>query len=100
MVMDKFDEQLKLAVTDMPQFDVPESLTQSILSSVAQEEGSRRGLLADFGWAVCGACVLLALLYLDSAESVDGLISWCVGGAGVVMIQVLLIISRQVATSR
>lgn len=62
----------------MPQFDVSESLTQNILSSIANEEiqGQR-----NWSWLMYGAVFVAMwfLLIVDDAESIWGMGSWLFG---------------------
>lgn len=63
----------------MPQFDVAENLTQSILSEVQKEESARRNPLSLvlYSLAVLGGVYLFVLV--DPYETLWGLASWIVG---------------------
>jgi predicted anti-sigma-YlaC factor YlaD len=81
-------------LTDMarllPQFDVSERLTQSILSQVAVVENSRQQQLS---WIVYAAAVILFLyvmLFVDAFESVWGIGSWIVGLGTMIGLKLLI----------
>lgn len=83
-------EELVDMTRSLPQFDVSERLTQSILSQVAVEEKSRQQQL---GWIVYAAAVVLFLyvmLFVDAFESVWGVGSWVVGLATMIGLKLLI----------
>lgn len=83
-------EELVDMTRSLPQFDVSERLTQSILSQVAVAEKSRQQQL---GWVVYAAAVVLFLyvmLFVDAFESVWGVGSWVVGLATMIGLKLLI----------
>ncbi len=74
----------------LPQFDVSEGLTQSIMRSVEQEDKAKQYRLS---WLVYGAAISLffyVTLFVDGYESVWGLGSWVVGLATMVVLKLLI----------
>lgn len=81
------DEELQAAASKIVQFDVPESVTQNILKSVATEPTKQ-----SFGlWIFLAAVAVSAFFLRETAESTSGMISWSIGL--VVMYAVSLLIS-------
>src|SRR5947208_14362224 len=75
-----FDESLSSAARSMPEFDVPEKLTQNILNSVQAEQtkpqsGIQISIIAALAVMACAALVW------NSFDSVPGWGSWFVGVA-------------------
>ena len=74
----------------LPQFDVSERLTQSILTQVAAVEKSRQQQL---GWIVYATAVVLfvyVMLFVDAFESVWGIGSWMLGLATMIGLKLLV----------
>lgn len=63
----------------LPQFDVSERLTQSILAQVAVVESSKQQQLSWIVYAAAVALFLYVMLFVDAFESVWGIGSWIVG---------------------
>jgi predicted anti-sigma-YlaC factor YlaD len=65
---------------DIPQFDVPEAVTQRILQAVASET-TRPFLSGDYAlWISAAIVALLAIFVLsDTVENLEGLASWSLG---------------------
>ncbi|MDZ4833130.1 MAG: hypothetical protein SGJ27_04945 [Candidatus Melainabacteria bacterium] len=74
----------------LPQFDVSESLTQSILRGVEQEDRVKQHRLA---WVVYGSALslfLYVLLFGDAYESVWGIGSWIVGLGTMIVLKMIV----------
>lgn len=73
----------------LPQFDVPEALTQRILASinVKQEPAALSGQMIVMALVVIASVIWLAA---DSVETALGLISWIIGFAGVALLKLLI----------
>ncbi|HEY9784068.1 MAG TPA: hypothetical protein V6D17_01615 [Candidatus Obscuribacterales bacterium] len=69
-------EDLIAKVSSMPQFDVPEAVTQRIMQSV-NAQPAYGDHLARVLFFVVGA--LVAFLVFESGESLAGLLSWAIG---------------------
>lgn len=73
----------------LPQFDIPEALTQSILRSVNNE----RKLSSSFeriSWVPLSVVALLSIVLTMPLDSWSGLLSWFIGFAGVYGLKILL----------
>lgn len=70
---------LVAAASQLPQYDVPEALTQRILTQVAVERARPDWFRIATLCAVAAAC-LAVLVMKDAFESVDGLLSWMLSG--------------------
>jgi len=72
----------------MPQFDVSEALTQRILESVEAEAKRPR---VEFGLLLPAAFAAgVALFTMAPVESVEGMLSWAIGLAGVVLLKAIV----------
>ena len=74
-MQDRDDDLLKMA-RSMPQFDVPEELTQKILAAADSERLGRQLRWQQVAAVTALALALVAVLCVDSFESVWGLMSW------------------------
>lgn len=84
---DVSDQMVGLA-KEIPQFDVPEAVTQRILQAVASEN-KRTFLGSDYAiWLCATAVMLLSVIVLsDSVENLEGLASWSVGLAAIMLVR-------------
>lgn len=81
--------QLMDLASQMPQFDVPEALTQRILNAVDLEKNVSARAVPIYVWpsaALLGGLCLTALPY----ESVEGVVSWAVGIAALGIVKFLV----------
>lgn len=74
----------------LPQFDVSESLTQSILRSVETENKTSQQRLAWVVYAAAVSLFLFLILFVDAYESVWGIGSWVVGLATMIVLKMLI----------
>ncbi len=74
----------------LPQFDVSESLTQSILRSVEKESKVSQHRLVWVVYAAAVSLFLFTMLFVDAYESVWGIGSWVVGLATMVVLKMLI----------
>lgn len=81
--------QIMDLAADMPQFDVPEALTQRILNAVELERAVAPPPVPIFVWP---SAVLLAGLLLTAVpfETADGLLSWVCGIGALALVQFLV----------
>lgn len=84
------DQQLVRMVADLPQFDVPEQLTQRIMSSVESEAARNKsmatsGLLAPI--AVVAGVAMCTVLPMDSWE---GMLSTGISFGALYLVQLLI----------
>lgn len=83
------------AITDcvhqMPQFDVPELVTQKIISAVRDERAvGRADLYRNLLWLGALSCGAWMLLVYDSFESWNGTLAWLIALAGVASLKFLI----------
>lgn len=62
-----------------PQFDVSENLTQKILSNIKELDLEQRTRFNNVASIILFAAFAWFLLFMDSLESVWGLVSWIIG---------------------
>lgn len=74
----------------LPQFDVSERLTQSILAQVAVVESSKQQQLSWIVYAAAVALFLYVMLFVDAFESVWGIGSWIVGLGTMIGLKLLI----------
>lgn len=74
----------------LPQFDVSEGLTQSILRQVELEDGSKQQDLRWVVYAVAATMFLFLVLFVDAYESVWGIGSWIVGLVTMLGVKILI----------
>ena len=74
--MQNFDEELVKMAAAMPQFDVPEELTQKILAAAELEGIQRKPRWQSIAALTALVLGFIAVLCMDSFESVWGLMSW------------------------
>jgi predicted anti-sigma-YlaC factor YlaD len=74
----------------LPQFDVSESLTQSILMQVSSEDKARQQQLGWIVYAMAIGLFFYTMLFVDAFESVWGIGSWGVGLATMVGLKLLI----------
>lgn len=74
----------------LPQFDVSEALTQSILRQVEQEDSVKQQRLAWVVYAATASLFLFVMLFVDAYESVWGVGSWIVGLATMIGLKMLI----------
>jgi hypothetical protein len=74
---------------ELPQFDVPESLTQNILRSVEGLRGEGRGSEYSYFLPLSILCVAVVCLTMP-LESAEGTASWAIGLTGLLAFQLLL----------
>ncbi len=74
----------------LPQFDVSERLTQSILAQVAVVESSKQQQLSWLVYAAAVALFLYVMLFVDAFESVWGIGSWIVGLGTMIGLKLLI----------
>jgi hypothetical protein len=79
--------QIANAVSSMPQFDVPEQLTQSIMAAVATQPARSLGANLALPIAVIGGALACTVLPFDSIE---GLLSTAVGVIALFGVQLVL----------
>jgi predicted anti-sigma-YlaC factor YlaD len=84
----KTEDIMELA-RSLPQFDVPEQLTQSILSEVCKEESARQQL-SWVVYVVALAAFLFMIIFMDAYESIWGIGSWLVGFATMLALKLLV----------
>lgn len=77
------------AASMLPQFDVPEALTQRILLAVEDEQRARAGIASAAIWTAVAVVACVVLVLFDSLESIEGLMSWCVGLGAMAVIRLL-----------
>lgn len=92
--------EIVTVASGMPQFDVPESLTQSVLKAVEAEGAHRANVFsgANILQALFGIAVV-AIMMFEAAEDFGGLISWAVGLGIVYSITLLVSSNREVETT-
>lgn len=73
----------------MPQFDVPEALTQRILSAV-DEDSRRAAPLSGPAAITVAACALATLALVVPFESLESLGAWALGLGGIVALKLLV----------
>lgn len=81
--------QIVQLTAEMPQFDVPEALTQRILTAVELEKNVARTAMPIYVWpsaALIAGVMLTALPY----ESAEGLLSWGCGLMALVVVKFLV----------
>ncbi|MCC7529212.1 MAG: hypothetical protein IT342_11885 [Candidatus Melainabacteria bacterium] len=87
---DQMNEIVTVA-SSMAQFDVPESLTQSILKAVDAQAVQRKSLSPSLMIPAVFALLMAVILVIETHESIGGVISWAAGLA--VMYSVSLLVS-------
>ncbi|PWU01628.1 MAG: hypothetical protein C5B53_02595 [Candidatus Melainabacteria bacterium] len=85
-------DQIVNLTKEIPQFDVPEAVTQRILQAVA-EENKPSFLSNDYGiWLGAAAVTTLAVFVLsDTVENLEGLASWSVGLAVIMIVRLVIL---------
>lgn len=81
---------LVAAASVLPQFDVPEALTQRILTAVAAEQQSVEGRSTTLLFVLLTVVACLVLFYFESFESMEGALAWGVGLAAMALIRLLV----------
>jgi hypothetical protein len=81
---DEFDRSLESAAMSMPQFDVPEKLTQNIMAAImaavqAEQVQKSSGLRTSTMTTI--AALAAAMLIWNSFDSSAGWLSWCISVA-------------------
>jgi len=71
--------ELAAIAAQMPQFDVPEALTQRILNDVSLQQSKHGSLIATVAAVLVSTCAVAVLMIVDQCESTTGLLSWLVG---------------------
>lgn len=74
----------------LPQFDVSENLTQSILTQVSAAEKTQHQQLAWLVYAMAICTFLYIMLFVDAFESFWGLGSWLLGLATMIGLNLLI----------
>lgn len=80
------DEELEAIASRITKFDVPESVTQNILKSVAAEPKKQSYGL----WIFLVAVAVSAFFFKETAESTAGMISWSIGLVVMYIVSILI----------
>lgn len=83
---------------DMPQFDVSEALTQRILTSVEAESIYGRAYVNMLAPSLVLLAVMVLFFYVESGESLEGMLSWAIGLGLMAALKLLLSGDKEVAT--
>ena len=73
--------ELIAVAAQVPQFDVPEALTQRILKEAMQQQSRKDSIFASTVAALVAVCALSVLLFVDRCETTTGVMSWLLGMA-------------------
>lgn len=84
-------KEIESVASSMAQYDVPESLTQSILRAVDAEAVQHKSVKSSLVLPAIFAALMAAFFVIETHESVGGIISWAAGLA--VMYSVSLLVS-------
>ncbi len=91
--------EITTVAASMPQFDVPESLTQNILKAV-EAEPAHQGVFSQVNAVqILIAAAMCAFMMFEAAEDINGLISWAIGLGIVYSISLLVRSNREVETA-
>ena len=82
-------EQLIDMAEAMPQFDVSEALTQRILTAVELERTVRAGSTTPYLVPLAAVTAILLFAWIPF-ETVDGVVSWVLGAAGLAGLKLLI----------
>ncbi len=84
-------KEIETVASSMAQYDVPESLTQSILRAVDAESVQHKSVKSSLLLPAVFAALMAVFFIIETQESVGGIISWAAGLA--VMYSVSLLVS-------
>lgn len=84
---------------EMPQFDVSEALTQRILHDIEMAPAYSRPLMLTVVFLSCLAVATVVFYFMESGETVAGVLSWGIGIAVMACLKFLVCESGKVASA-
>lgn len=91
-------QSLESVAASLPQYDVSEALTQSIMRAVEAEPAYGKARNSIIAASTIFAVLLAALFVIETQESVGGILSWMVGLAVMYSISLLVSSSQEAET--